>query len=222
MIKIIKWHIYFWESITIDYGARMCEILFISSGFLVGYNHYKINMPCDYKTSFKYLYKHLRTFYPLEFFNTIYGFYINHGKKYSLTEFEILISNFLMIKSWSRFSILASCFNGIAWFLSALLFCYFLVPILLQGIQNIKTSLILFFIVSFIRIATEEVIIYGALNLFDANFHRGPIIRLLEFYMGMLLIPMFFYIKNFLDKYKNKLWFKIIYFKIQLMIYFII
>ena len=54
MIKIIKWHIYKWDNKPIDYGARMCEILFISSGFLVGYNHYEKNMPCDYETSFKY------------------------------------------------------------------------------------------------------------------------------------------------------------------------
>ena len=121
MIKIIKWHIYNWGAKPIDYGARMCEILFISSGFLVGYNHYDKNMPCDYETSFKYLYKHLRTFYPLEFINTLYGYFSRPGKKYNLTEYEILVSNFLMIKSWSRYSNFASCFNGISWFLSALL-----------------------------------------------------------------------------------------------------
>ena len=119
----------------IDYGARMCEILFISSGFLVGYNYYEKNMPCDYETSFKYAYKHLRTFYPLEFINTLYGYFFRPGKKYNLTEYEILISNLLMIKSWSRYTHFASCFNRITWFLSSLLFCYFLVPLLLKGIK---------------------------------------------------------------------------------------
>jgi peptidoglycan/LPS O-acetylase OafA/YrhL len=38
MILIIKWHVIPWKIIKIDYGARMCEILFICSGFLVGYN----------------------------------------------------------------------------------------------------------------------------------------------------------------------------------------
>ena len=54
MIKIIKWHIFHWTKRPIDYGARMCEILFISSGFLIGYNYYKIYMPCTYMQSFKY------------------------------------------------------------------------------------------------------------------------------------------------------------------------
>ena len=76
MLKIIKWHIYNWELKPIDYGARMCEILFISSGFLVGYNYYEKNMQSNYETSFKYSYKHLRNFYPLVVINTIYNFFI--------------------------------------------------------------------------------------------------------------------------------------------------
>ena len=54
MIKIIKWHVIVWKEKPIDWGARMCEILFIASGFLVGYNHYQRNMQSDYTTSFKY------------------------------------------------------------------------------------------------------------------------------------------------------------------------
>lgn len=216
MVKIIKWHIYKWDNKPIDYGARMCEILFISSGFLVGYNHYEKDMPCDYETSIKYTYKHLRTFYPLEFINTLYGYFFRPGKQYNLTEFEILISNFLMIKSWSRYTNLASCFNGITWFLSALLFCYFLVPLLLKGIKNIKTSIILFFFFALIRISAEELIFNGALNIFDAHFHRGPIIRLLEFYMGMLLTPSFFFLKLYINCYRNKFWFKSLFTFIQI------
>lgn len=216
MIMIIKWHLFFWNKKPIDFGARMCEILFVSSGFLVGYNYYKKNMPCDYETSFNYSYKHLRSFYPLELINIIYGYYNYKGKKYDLTEFVILFSNLLMLKSWSRYSKLISIFNGITWFLTDLLLCYFLTPVLLQGIKNIKKSVILFFIISFIRTAIEEIIYHGALNIFDTNFHRGPIIRLLEFYMGMLLTPMFFYFKYYIDKYKNKLLIKIIFTFIQI------
>ena len=55
MIIIIKWHIIYWRKKPIACGARMCEILFIASGFLVGYNHYQTKMPCNYETSFKYI-----------------------------------------------------------------------------------------------------------------------------------------------------------------------
>ena len=211
MIKIIKWHIYSWKKKKFDYGARMCEFLFITSGFLVGYNHYQKNMPCDYETSFKYTYKHLRTFYPLDCFNIIYGFYRKHHKHFNLTELEILVSNFLLIKTWSRHTHFVLYFTGISWFLSDLLFCYFLVPLLLKGIKQIKTSLILFFIISFIRISIEEIIHNGGLNIFDTDFHRGPFIRLLEFYLGMLLIPTFYLFKNNLDNFINSYSLKLVF-----------
>ena len=210
MIKIIKCHIYKWDKMPIDYGARMCEILFISSGFLVGYNYYDKNMVCDYATSFKYSYKHLRTFYPLTFLNILYCYFSGFGKIYNLnnlTMFSILISNFLLLNSWSRYTKYIAIYNGITWFLSALLFCYFLVPLLLKAIKNIKTSIILFIIISLTRILYEEFVHNGMINIFDAHFHRGPIIRLTEFYMGMLLTPSFFFIKNLIDGQRNKFWF---------------
>lgn len=52
--------------------------------------------------------------------------------------------------------------------------------------------------------------------MFDVYFHSGPIIRLLEFYMGMLLIPIYFYINDFMNKYKNQLWVKIMFTFIQI------
>ena len=85
----------------IDYGARMCEILFISSGFLVGYNYYKRRMPDTFNTSFKYVYKHLRTFYPLEVINVMYGVY-KYKNKFGRSEVEIFILNILIMKTYSR------------------------------------------------------------------------------------------------------------------------
>lgn len=225
MIIIIKWHIISWKERRIDYGARMCEILFIASGFLVGYNNYNRNMICDYESSFKYSYKRLRTFYPLLFLNTIYGYIITERKKYNLKEITLLFSILLLIKSWSRHSQLATFYNGHSWFLSSLLFSYFLVPLLLQGLKNIKISITIFIIISFIRTLLEELIKYNSFNMFDADFHRGPIIRLLEFYMGMLLIPLFNKSKLYLDKYSNTGSFKIIFTFIEIVnviiIYFI-
>ena len=107
-----------------------------------------------------------------------------------------------MILSWSRYSTLASSFDGISWFLSALLLCYFLVPFLLNGIRNRKRPLILFILISWIRIASEMIIHKDSINIFDANFHRGSIIRLLDFYLGMLIIPSLFVVDNFIQNIK--------------------
>ena len=156
MTLIIRWHIYQRKHPRIDFGARMCELLFVSSGFLIGYNYYERAMPATYHTSCKYTYKHLRSFYPLHIINSIYCIYI-YKRHFSLTDYEIFIFNFLLLKVWSIYSSFAMGFNGIAWFISALLFCYFLSPFLLEGNKNIKNSLIIFSFVSFIRVGQEEI-----------------------------------------------------------------
>ena len=83
---------------------------------------------------------------------------------------------------------------------------YFLSPLLLKGIKNIKISVTLFFTVFFTLFLVEYFVKNGAINLFQTNIYFGPIIRLLEFYMGMLMIPLFFYIKikfNKIIRYKK-------------------
>ena len=227
MITIIKWHISIWKEKPIDYGARMCEFLFITSGFLVGYNYFLDPMEADYWQSFNYYYKHVKAFYPFYLINTLIDIYIHRDIPLNIfTYIEILIINIVVLQSWSRYKEYVPCFNGHTWFLSALLFCYFLTPFLLNGIKNLKRSLFLFLIISAIRILGEELTIKGAINLFDADFHYGPIIRLLEFYMGMLTIPIYFLIRSYLDRYQNKkTYFKIFFTFIQtclpILIYFI-
>ena len=155
-------------------------------------------MPSTYYASCKYTYRHLRAFYPLHTINSFYWI-CSYKSKFNLTDYEILIYNFLLVKVWSRRRHLAGSFNGISWFVSALLFCYFLCPFLLGGIQNI--------------------------NIMDFNFHYSPVIRLMDFYLGMLMIPLFLKIKSYLDKIHNKSNLKFIFTSIQIIfpviIYFI-
>ena len=76
MYLIIRMHIYDNKTMPFDFGIRMCELLFISSGFLVGYNYYQKQIECNLKSSIKYAYKHLRSFYPYYLLNLFYGIYM--------------------------------------------------------------------------------------------------------------------------------------------------
>jgi len=112
MILIIRWHIYEWKQPKIDYGARMYEFLFISSGFLVGYNYYKRAMPSTYNSSCIYTYKHLRSFYPLHIINSFFCIYRYKNKtKFNLTYYEMFIFTFLLLKVWSIDGSYAMYFN---------------------------------------------------------------------------------------------------------------
>ena len=93
MYLIIRIHIYDNKNMPFDFGIRMCELLFVSSGFLVGYNYYKKLMEYNFTSSIKYTYKHLRSFYH----------YLSKDKiKINITCIELLLINLLLIAIWSK------------------------------------------------------------------------------------------------------------------------
>lgn len=225
MIIIIKFHLFHWKIKPIHIAQRMVEFLFVSSGFLVGYNYYKRPMPNTFHQSFKYAYKRFRTFYPLELINLIlYIFFIKNIKlnQLNLTDIEVIIANILMIKSWSSYKFVFFSFNGVSWFLSSLLFCYFMVPFLLCGIETLKKSIILFNLIAIIRIGIQEFINHKTFNIFNINLHVNPIIRCLEFYLGMLMIPFYFNVKYYFNKIHNNYYFKILFTFIEIILIIIL
>jgi peptidoglycan/LPS O-acetylase OafA/YrhL len=60
------------------------------------------------------------------------------------------------------------------------------------------------------------IILNGAINFMDFNFHHGSAIRLMEFYMGMLMAPLYFKIKYIFDITQNKIYLKYFFTIIQL------
>ena len=219
MYLIIRMHLHSHNTMPFDYGIRMCELLFISSGFLVGYNYYGNGMDYTYLSSFKYAYKHLRTFYPFYLINFLYGLYFyKNNRKFGLTYIELFLINFFMISNWSSHRKIARFYYGISWFLDNILYCYFLSPLLLLSINSLNNSLKCLFFTLLARILVEEFLNRGAYNIFDTNYHCGPIIRILEFYIGLLLSPLFLKLKAYLDKYQNSLVFIIFFTVIQIIL----
>ena len=225
VIIIIKWHKVRYIKWGFHVGGRMVEILFISSGFLVGYNYFNFQINSTYEYSFKYTYKHLRVFYPLYIINLIISLiqnkiksnYVNKKHFSFLDNIQIILIKITLLQTWSKY--INSIFNEATWFLSILIQSYFLSPFLLKGIKNIKISTTLFIIVALTRVLVEYFVKNGEINFFQTHLYFGPIIRLLEFYLGMLMIPLFFYIKIRLDQiviYKRIL--KVFYTIIQIIV----
>ena len=168
MIIIIKWHLVHEIKWTIPIGNRMCEILFISSGFLVGYNNFNSSINSSFAFSFAYTYKHLRLLYPLYLINILYNIIYNkicfnaiNKNQYSvLTDIEIILINATLLQSWSQYKI--PYFSDHTWFLSDLIFLYFLSPFLLKGLSKPKISFILFILIGSIRILVELFLKNGA------------------------------------------------------------
>ena len=204
LFMLIWWH----GSITnpsFDAGARMCELLFVASGFLVGYNFYGKDAPGDIKGCLKYFFKKVAAVWPLHLLAMVLYFFIRmdyildgFAKNPADTPYTI-ISNIFLLQAWSnkiKFS-----FNGVSWFLSALLFCYFLAPFVAKLIKNKRTTIFLFVLTFALRVFLEFV----PYNIFYISIHSSPLIRFLEFFMGMLLVPTFMSCKECLTKFtENK------------------
>lgn len=182
----------------VDLGARMCEVLFVTSGFLVAYNHYENTMPITLKDSLKYVLSKIKKVWPIHFIAFV--MIVLHSINNNTISFDIstiykAIINLLLLQAWSNdpFS-----FNGVTWFISALLFCYFMTPLLISIVKRTKRiNLFMFVGLMILRIVLE------LSNIIPFDYHTSPIIRCIEYFIGMLMLPMFYKIKSTLSKSDN-------------------
>ena len=186
----------------VDLGARACEVLFIISGFLVGYNHYHNLIPVTFKQSWNYVAKKYAIIWPLHLicFLMVFIFQINNNPEL-FNNFNIFsaITNIFLLQAWTNNPY---TFNGATWFLSALLFCYFMSPLMMSIFKKSNQIIITTFIGCII---TRILIELSGIDFFLLNYHTSPIIRCIEFYMGMLMVPVYFKIKEYISKLNTSL-----------------
>ncbi len=182
-----------WPSL-IDFGARCCEFLFVVSGFLVVYN-YKRKYDNIFKETISYSAKKIIKMWPLHIGALVAILFIERAT-FSLSSIPSLILNAFLLQSWSSDASVIMSFNGISWFLSAILFCYILTPILVKLCKNYKLSLVILPILIVLRLMLDRYLPnLGFLSRF-LNMHTSCFVRITEFLMGMLLCPIFLKIKE--------------------------
>lgn len=129
VLGVFAWHclpVTDWFNI----GARCCEVFFVVSGFLEGYKH-----RTDYEFTISEVVsiyaKKFRALFPLHFVTFLLGIIAAVIKGFAWGTFNkatcvAAVYNLLLLQAWvpeQRF-----WFNGVSWFLSALLFCYACAP----------------------------------------------------------------------------------------------
>lgn len=203
-VFLIFWYHSALPNYGIDIGARITEILFVVSGFCVSYNwFYSLPTP-SYATSFEYVYKKVKKFWPLHALMTT--FVLFYGLKNETIGFSIkmlvsLALNLSLLQAWSPDESVFFSFNGASWFLSAILFCYFISPVLMQTVKRKNTILFLISAIIF-RILISEIDIMNP-EIFGWTEHVYPLVRAVEFYIGMLLVPWFISLR---DKFCDSNW----------------
>lgn len=175
-----------------DLGARGCEIMFLCSGFCIGYNYYKKNIESSISSAYNFAKVKADKFYLLYVVTMIIGLlWLMIFKNLSLSKFNILqlLFNLSFTQVWAG----ASSFNAASWFLAVLVFCYFCTPFILEIIKkcdqkNLKSILILSII---LRLLIEYINI-NHFPLLNISIHTNPFVRLLEYFMACIVGTLFY------------------------------
>ena len=199
-IKAIAMILLFWLHSTIpdpsvDLGNVSCAILFLTSGFLVGYNNYHVDVPATWKESVKYTSGKIIKFWPAHFLALVLVAIVAIRPLFTFSTMFTALLNLSLLQAWSNNIHVFFSFNGASWFLSALIFCYFLSPLLIKLAKDLKVSGALFIIVFGIRYLIDY--LNAAYPQFlGFNIHVSPVVRSLEYFLGMLLVPLFMRFKS--------------------------
>ena len=178
-----------------DLGARTCEVLFIVSGFLVGYRYFGSLTPVTWKESLRYVSVKLVKFWPLHLVTLLVVMFKMRSTIISWKEWMTALLDIFLLQAWSPSTKSVFMFNGASWFLSALIFCYFMSPLFLRLANSVKMSIVLFPLVFIVRYIIEYAGVFFPNYFFGFNIHISPFIRCLEFFLGMLMVPLFLFLK---------------------------
>lgn len=186
----------FWRHCAItklpfDMGARTCEFLFLVSGFLVAYNYVGRDVPATWSKSASYATSKVIKMWPPHFIAFLIVFIFATQTPFTKTNLLKAALNLSLLQSWSPTMEVFFSFNGASWFLSSLIFCYFMAPMLLRFVKDVPRSAFYFVIITIIRFMIEAVPIFSDVRFWQMNLHVHPIVRCLEFFMGMLTVPLF-------------------------------
>ena len=194
-LKVIAILLMFWyhskiPNPDISMGSRLCEIFFVCSGFLVFYNNArKISTP-TWKDSVCYWLKKVCAMYPLHIFGFLIACLLVVRSINGALLFKAIL-NLSFLNVWSSNPDVAMCFNGLSWFLSVLLFCYFISPLLIWLIKKARNHYVIFGLVFLVRFGIEFVAKHYPDTVFFVLTHTNPVVRGLEFCMGMIVAAIF-------------------------------
>ena len=170
-----------------QFGSFPVTFFFILSGFLLsmGYSEKYEKGELAYG---KFVRKRLIRIFPLNWFSLMLAllipFIVNLvNNQLSLYYYATLLPNVFLLQSWFPLKTVYFSGNAVAWFLSDILFCYLLFPLLLR-ITTSKAKHLFMLIVLALYVLLVSLI---PDNLIHPIIYINPLFRLVDFIIGMYL-----------------------------------
>lgn len=158
---------------------------FVLSGFGVAYNY------LDREIDPFYVLKKIKQIYPIYLFSLMITAPVVMWKAGDgfLEQAKWLPIDLALLQSWTSN---AMNWNGVAWFLSDIVFCYLMAPFLLKWIKRIKHKFFVYsFLILVLPVANQCLCLYLNSLGISLSAYTFPFFRLFDFCMGMLLAPLF-------------------------------
>lgn len=183
MMMIFLSHFAYRDIRALDAGGD-CGVafFFLLSGFVctLGYGSQIRSGTFRYGT---YLWHRLKKLYPLHLLCLLFYLWVSHAP----LDDKVLL-NVLLLQSWVPDIDYYFACNSVSWFLSSLMFCYALFPLLCRWISWPLTVLM--------AIVCIAVYWFTPVDRVNAVLYVNPLVRLIDFYWGMLLCRLFEQRKN--------------------------
>ncbi len=176
-----------------DFGARGVEIFFLLSGFLMFHRYKDRRVEASLPNCLKFGIKKIRPYYFLHIITMLFMVCLHieqEGFSYVTSNLLALIANITLLQSWIPIQSVYCGANGVSWFLSSILFCYFVFPLFLQKIKEIKNTekSLAIVCITLIFLAFMQVVYKENANYSHGYvFHFFPVYGLALFFMGMLV-----------------------------------
>ena len=170
---------------------------FVLSGFLLSYRHNDIEM--GGKECIKFAAQHVKKIYPLHIITMLMVLFFTVAEQIQSNGlavreigklgFQIILNIFLM-QSWFPSVTYNISFNGVAWFLSSIFFCYFMFPkiqLWLKKKDKHVLGLVVITVILFQLVITAILVWLNVKeDLFRWATYDAPFFRLADFIVGMV------------------------------------
>lgn len=174
MMLIFLSHFAYKEIQALDAGGD-CGVafFFILSGFVCSLAYGRRLREGTFRYG-SFLWKRFRKLYPLHLLCLLFFLIVSHTS----VDLKVIV-NALLLQSWIPDSVWYFSCNSVSWFLSSLMFCYVVFPLFYRLLSWPMTLVVLLFFI----------VVYWITPYNDINaiLYVNPLVRLVDFYIGMLL-----------------------------------